>query len=323
MKAKDNLWSRKRNTFLLLIIIAMIAAVGISFISFFKTDTEEQDEELTPYSSMYNASRYFFRVFYPDDWNVNADQYGFMLDNDTGLVLEAFPLKKMTLQTPIPGALSPDPSAQTPLVSNTPLSTPKSTSSASSSPDPRAGMERDNDLTMSFYYKTYEELIEFLEAGKNEDKNEAEDEQKNPEDITDQKSSDESLNTSEPSALLTQSTPALQTFTPSPFQTDGKQAPVERDTVVKEVFEGFRRLHAEDNYKFSGETIFEAEKMSFSVLTYEYIKDDLKMSGELYVATRAMAYYIIKVDGTASAFMRTQDVVHNMLYNMVFSVFDY
>lgn len=41
----------------------------------------------------YNASRYFFRFEYPENWLVKTDSagFGFMYDNDTGLVLKAMP----------------------------------------------------------------------------------------------------------------------------------------------------------------------------------------------------------------------------------------
>jgi hypothetical protein len=47
------------------------------------------------------------------------------------------------------------------------------------------------------------------------------------------------------------------------------------------------------------------------------------MTGELYVAARAMAYYIIQVEGTESAFRKYNNVVQNILYHITFSVFDY
>ena len=85
MKTKQNVWSDKKKTILLCIVIVMILVLAVSFVSFFKADIIDEEEEQTPYDSMYNASRYFFRVFYPDDWDVNADQYGFLL-NEAGLV---------------------------------------------------------------------------------------------------------------------------------------------------------------------------------------------------------------------------------------------
>ena len=72
MKKKGNLWSNKRKTFIFCLVIVMLVVVSISFVSFFKSDVIDEENEKTPYNSMYNASRYFFRVFYPDDWDVNA-----------------------------------------------------------------------------------------------------------------------------------------------------------------------------------------------------------------------------------------------------------
>ena len=94
MKAEQNLWIQKKKKIIMLIAAVMAVIFLVSFVSFFKTDEVDLPKEYKPYESMYNASRYFFRVFYPDDWNVNADQYGFLL-NEEGLVLELFPLRKI------------------------------------------------------------------------------------------------------------------------------------------------------------------------------------------------------------------------------------
>lgn len=290
MKTKSNLWSRKRNTFLMLIVIAMIVAISISFISFFRTEEVDETEEITPYDSMYNASRYFFRVFYPDDWDVNSDPYGFLLDDATGLVLEVFPLRKMAEQTPGPGGDA---------AGTHPAYTPSPSPSASASPDPREGMERDHDLTISFYYRGYDEILKSA----------------SPDDAQNGENGDDKDKTNTPSPEI----PAVS-VSPTP---DGKQPPVDHETTAEFVFENFKSAHKDDAYKFSNVKEIQTENMNFTVLPYEYVQDDLKMSGELYVATRAMAYYIIQVDGTASAFARTQPVVQNILYNIVFSVFEY
>lgn len=156
MKKKGNLWSNKRKTFIFCIVIVMLVVVSISFVSFFKSDVIDEENEKTPYNSMYNASRYFFRVFYPDDWDVNADSYGFLL-NPEGLVLEAYPLKKIPV-TPAPTAAD----GSTPVVTASPTLSSQPTTSATI--DPREGMERNKDLTMSFYYKEYDALYEYIKT---------------------------------------------------------------------------------------------------------------------------------------------------------------
>ena len=139
MKTKQNVWSDKKKTILLCIVIVMILVLAVSFVSFFKADIIDEEEQ-APYDSMYNASRYFFRVFYPDDWDVSADPYGFLM-NEEGLVLELFPLKKISASSSPATTASPTPASGTP--------------TASATVDPRAGMERNPELTMSFYYKEY------------------------------------------------------------------------------------------------------------------------------------------------------------------------
>lgn len=293
----------------MLIVIAMLVAISVSFISFFRTETDDEPEEIMPYDSMYNASRYFFRVFYPDDWDVSADQYGFMLNDEEGLVLEAFPLKKMAPNTPDVGTPgSGEDSAETPSPSPSASSSVSASAPVSSSPDPREGMERDNDLTMSFYYREYDEILEYIKSLTSGSDEEVE--------------GDDESETEDSKSTLTPDTTAdpESDLTPSP---DGRTAPVEHDTVAAIVYEHFKAAHTDEGYEFAAARTFNAQNMDFTVMPYEYIKDDIRMSGELYIATRAMAYYIVKVDGTSSAFRRTQPVVQNMLYNMVFSVFDY
>ncbi len=296
MKAKSNLWAKNRKTFLVLIVMVMIVAIGVSFISYFKVEQDEEDTETesdAPYASMHNASRYFFRVFYPDDWNVNADQFGFMLDSKTGLVLELFPLKKMSSASP-----GPDTPASASPTASAAASAP---ASASASPDPRAGMERDGDLTVSFYYKDYGGLMNTDDTDTDTD--------------TDAEASPE---VSQPSQDITPSSPDV-----TPSSQGSREPPLEHKAVASAVFDEFKASHAEEKYTFSAQSVYSGKNVSFTVLPYEYIKDDIKMSGEIYVATRAMAYYVIQAEGTSAAFGNRHETVRNILNNMIFSVFDY
>ena len=285
MKAKRNLWARKRNTFTIGIVVVMIIVLAVSFVSFFKIEETKEEEEYKPYESMYNASRYFFRVFYPDDWDVNADSYGFLMNEETGLVLELFPLKIIS------ATASPVGTGNTPNLTSTPSPTLKATASASASIDPRAGMERNNDITISFYYKEYDAVLDEMKQ-----------------------SSESSGATATPDV-----TPSNTVSSPS---AEVKEAPVELGDLAQHIFDKFKSEH-EEGYTYSVLKSYEGATVNFYSMSYNYIKDDINMSGEIYVAARAMSYYIIHIDGTASAFRRYGDVIENIVYNIKFSVFDY
>ena len=285
MKTKQNVWSDKKKTILLCIVIVMILVLAVSFVSFFKADIIDEEEEQTPYDSMYNASRYFFRVFYPDDWDVNADQFGFLL-NEAGLVLELFPLKKISVSSSPTIAASPTPAAGTP--------------TASATVDPRAGMERNPELTMSFYYKDYDALYEYIET----------------------------LLPASPAAQTAPPTPAATpsaeaSGSPASASPEQKEPPMDLEIIADYVFEEFQKTHESEGYGYSAKKGYNAETIEFVVLPYSYIKDDVTMSGELYVAARAMAYYVIQVEGTEATFRQYSGAVQNILYHMVFSVFEY
>ncbi|MFR1519409.1 MAG: hypothetical protein ACLSVG_11700 [Clostridia bacterium] len=293
MKTKGNLWSNKRKTFIFCIVIVMVVAVAVSFISFFKADIEEEEEEKTPYDSMYNASRYFFRVFYPDDWDVNVDSYGFFLNAGEGIVLELFPLKKVSVS---PGPTAAGGATPAPTVSPAP--------SSPATIDPRAGMERNTDLTMTFYYKEYDALYEYIKT------------------LVPSAAPDAS---SAPSPEPTPGTVATPNVSGGPASSspEKKEPPMKPEVIADYVFEQFQKEHEAAGYGYSTKKKYDAEAIEFLVLPYSYVKDDLKMKGELYVAARAMAYYVVQVEGTESAFGRYDNVVQNILYNMTFSVFDY
>lgn len=66
MKTKQNVWSDKKKTILLCIVIVMILVLAVSFVSFFKADIIDEEEEQAPYDSMYMrrdiSSGFFIRM---------------------------------------------------------------------------------------------------------------------------------------------------------------------------------------------------------------------------------------------------------------------
>lgn len=132
---EENVWQQRKTTLLYLIILVIVIMVLVmavrSIVSYVETNnTFSSEEEQGDYQNKYNASRFFFRLYYPDQWQVNTDTNGFMLDETKNLVLELYPLIQV-LHTEDP--------------------------QPSQSPDAVSGMVRDESLTASFYYYAYNE----------------------------------------------------------------------------------------------------------------------------------------------------------------------
>ncbi len=132
---EQSIWQQRKTTLLYLIILVIVIMVMVmavrSIVSYVETNnTFSSPEEKGKYENKYNASRFFFRLYYPDQWQVNTDTNGFMLDDSKNLVLELYPLVQvLDTETPKP----------------------------SQNPEDVSGMIRDESLTASFYYGAYNE----------------------------------------------------------------------------------------------------------------------------------------------------------------------
>jgi len=79
-----------------IIIVSVIVTVIVLLLVFSNSLRDAVQEAVKPdeskLSQTYNASRYFFRVGYPDDWYVEEDAngFGFKNDNDKGIVIRMF-----------------------------------------------------------------------------------------------------------------------------------------------------------------------------------------------------------------------------------------
>ena len=132
---EQSVWQQRKTTLLYLIVLVVVIMVMVmsvrSIISYVETnDISSSEEEQGMYKNKYNASRFFFRLYYPDQWYVNADANGFMLDDTKNLVLELYPLVQV-------------------LHTDAPTSSPDSETAST--------MVRDPSLTASFYYYAYSE----------------------------------------------------------------------------------------------------------------------------------------------------------------------
>ena len=102
VRSLNEIWHERKRTvgsMLVLFAVVMVAIMGVravlNYVDFENlkkifTPTEEQHK----YSTLYNASRYFFRIYYPEDkWEVEGETHGFFMDEKTGLVAEMYPLE--------------------------------------------------------------------------------------------------------------------------------------------------------------------------------------------------------------------------------------
>lgn len=156
-KKKKNIffYSDRKKTIRSLILLTMFFMVGamtvryvLNYVDFneIMESIISSKEVSEKYPNLYNASRYFFRIYYPDNWNAEGGTNGFYMDKETGLICEIYPLKD-TEGTPAPSAtpdfgtvITPNPSSGAPSPSPT---------------DRMYGKERDKTVTASFYYFDY------------------------------------------------------------------------------------------------------------------------------------------------------------------------
>lgn len=75
-------------------------------------------------------------------------------------------------------------------------------------------------------------------------------------------------------------------------------------------------------YSFSGGTPYEGKNCSFRAYSYQYTAENgAIMKGEMYVCSRAMAYYMITYEAQETVFDVYKDSYMSMVDNFVFSIF--
>ncbi len=132
---EENMWQQRKITLLYLIILVLIITFMVmavrSIVSYVESDRVSSSEEGSErYEKKYNASRFFFRLYFPDRWDVNSETNGFWLDRESNLVLELYPSVHV-VHTDAPAA-SPDGAPE--------------------------GTVRDESLTAGFYYYEYSDV---------------------------------------------------------------------------------------------------------------------------------------------------------------------
>ena len=99
-KSYNEIWNERKRTIgslLLLVVVVMFAVSGVRYLLNY-IDFQNIKEIISApaeehkYPNLYNASRYFFRIYYPDGWMAEGGANGFFIDESTGLAAELYPL---------------------------------------------------------------------------------------------------------------------------------------------------------------------------------------------------------------------------------------
>ncbi len=228
---------RFKRSFVIKISVIFVAVIcGVVFINYFKEKVELSEKTNEYFPNLFNGSRYFFRVGYPNEWAINSGANGFLIDENSGLVLEMYPLIK-TQETPMP--------------------------SAESTAAPETNV-RDETALINIYYRPIEKdnIIDLEQA---------------------------------------------------------------LDIAMKELSESDRNI--EEN-EISSATELETKNTKFKKVTYSYKNGTFPVKGEMYVAVRSMAYYIIIFEAendifAGSSFIKYKDTFYKILEDFRFSVFDH
>lgn len=277
-KSKEqSVWYQRKITLLYLIVLIMVIIMIVmavrSIISYVENNTSfssSSEDENEKYSNKHNASRFFFRVYYPDNWHVNAHNNGFWLDEEQRLVLELFPMVKV-LNTQAPNATA----------------TP-APEEGDSTPDRLAGMVRDESLTAKFYYYDYT------------------DEQK-------QWIQDHPSQVPEVSKDLT----VLENRTDLQLL----------DKIAQDVYAAMTGGFDATIYTWDeAMTDLETTDITFKTYSYQYTKEEVPHTADVYIAVRASNYYVIVYDGvsdgTDNSYKAHKNDFLSIMEEFRFSVFE-
>ena len=296
-----NSWYKNKKSFavifIILVLIIMSLMVANIVKDWIKTEREKAKASQTVTLDMYNASRYFFRVYYPKNWNVSGGTNGFMINPESGLVLEVFPLVK--------NPITPEPTIE-PSPTSTPNVTDGKTAKPTATADPRDGMIRYQHANAFFYYREYTDFgIEKQE----------------PATIAPSATS-ENVATSTPKIT---SAPDVS-ISPTVFKGD---SPVSLGYVFDAVCDYIKNQNEEGIiYAIGTPKNVTLGGKQFRKATYTYVNNNgEEKKGDIYVAVRKMAYYVIIFEATETydlkAYTQYSDEFEQIVSDMLFSVFDY
>ena len=267
VKSLNEIWHERKRTvgsMLLLFAVVMTAILGVrtvlnyvDFDNLKKIFSPTQEEH--GYSTLYNASRYFFRIYYPEDkWKVEGESHGFLMDEESGLVAEMFPLIYADPVTP-----GPD-------------SDPKATAVIS------FDKIRDDTLTVRYYYKRYTD--EMLQAAGNEENG----------DISESSSSSGSLSESAPPEENSSADPASPApATAIPVNTDIRLL----DISAEKVYAEYKQLLGE-NYDISSLQTYKTTRFGYTLRWFTYTQKkpggiNPGQKTDVYIIARSSNYLVI------------------------------
>lgn len=297
-----NSWYKNKKSFAVLFIIIILVVVSLMVANLVKAWIQAEREKAKKIEEetldMYNASRYFFRVYYPDDWNVLGGTNGFLIDSESGLVLEAFPLVENPI-TPEP-TLEPSPTIKPTLAEG-------QTAKPTATPDPREGLVRYEYASAYFYYREYTDFgIE----------------KKDPATIA----PSATANATSAPATATPKADEGTTIAPTVFQGD---SPVDLEDVFSGVVDYIESQSTDAViYEVGKAKNVELGGKRFRTASYTYTGEDgFSRKGDIYVAVRKMAYYVIIFEGYENneikAYTKYSGEFKDILSDVLFSVFDY
>lgn len=88
---KQNNKGRSSKTKLVLLVFAFLIIAAVIAIPITKALKQAIKEEEHEGYTKFRTSRYFFQVFFPEDWTIEQDINGFLLNDESGLVAKITP----------------------------------------------------------------------------------------------------------------------------------------------------------------------------------------------------------------------------------------
>ncbi len=304
VRSYNEIWNERKRTvgsMLLLFAVIMVAIMGVRTVQGMLDLTKIKDILVAPteqhkYENLHNASRYFFRIYYPDNWQAEGETNGFMMDDKTGLVAILYPLVYADPVTPGPSA---GPSA-TAVVSFDKV--------------------RDKSLTASFYYKNYTE--DMLERAKQQDAGSGSGSSTSGRQAEDNDPTAAPV-TANSSAVIT---PDPNAPTPVPVKTDITLL----DIAAGDYYEDFK-TGTGAGYEVGELKAYNTDQYSFRTFTYAYTDPLLtRHMADVYIVARSSNYIVIVYEatgplakgGTPESYTLYKDAFLDILNEFRLSVFE-
>ena len=278
LKTKNNEDSGEKKKFLTKSRIKYLVIAGILFLlalvfmilAIWTGTGVDEDENQVETDHLYSAARYFCRMKYPDNWDVKADDNGFFMDEETGLIFQAYPYTTQKVEVELEEGATMPPTTPEPLKIPT------------------------ENVLVSVYYQASPDFtwppVETL-----------------PPEVT-------------PSPTPKISPKPTPTFAPYPL-VDASNNAVE--LMKNKILPKVAKEGAPD-FSFSAGTPYEGRNCSYMAYTYQYkTENGTLMKGQMYVCSRAMAYYMITYETTADSYDVYKNAYKSMVDNFTFSIFDF